>query len=106
MPKRAVKLFLKFDPNSYLLTLQLRGTESGSELRLLVETIETLINDWVHVPVDVMVPCIHCLRAGHRHPHLFAQMECEAAILRGSRFVTCQRDEPVQVRVDQLGRCG
>jgi len=102
MPKRAVKLFLKFDPKSYLLTLQLRGTESGSELRLLVETMETLINDWVHVPVDVMVPCIHCLQAGHRHPHLFAVMECEAAILQGSRFVTCQRDEPIQVRVDQL----
>ena len=53
-------------------------------LRLILNTIDTLLNYWYKVGVEKFVPCTHCVIAGLQ-PFMFPTTACEEAAAKGMR---------------------
>jgi len=96
--------------------------------RSVVDAVEGLIYEWYHVPVVVLVPCVHCLRLGRRgsvaqlrqdnttdnttagsrtviEPFRFQFSNLEEAASTGKSSVWCGRVESstqAQVALDEL----
>lgn len=66
----------------------LRGPNAQKDLSSIVESIDTLLEDWLRVEVEKLVPCSHCLGEG-REPYFFNLEECEKAVSKGQKTVKC-----------------
>jgi len=63
------------------LKVYVKAREETSEallllLRIIVDNVEGLIEDWFHVHVDTFVPCVHCIMTKpNEDPQMFALAE-------------------------------
>jgi hypothetical protein len=72
-----------------LLCVYIRGANSVKQLLILIDSIDTLIRDWLRIKVPVYVPCIHCLER-NEDPYLFPLKVCESAMAKGKPVVICE----------------
>jgi hypothetical protein len=55
--KDMARLYLRYAPDSKEMTIQVRGPDNGNKMGSLIESINTLIKDWLKdVKIDVFVP--------------------------------------------------
>ena len=52
----------------------------------IIESVDTLVADWLNVDVDIIIPCASCISAG-LEPHLFKLDQVETIIARGKSEV-------------------
>ena len=100
------KAIIRYNPTEYKLTANVRGNQAnlgrGQLLRLLVESVETVIEGWYETEVDIQVPCNHCVEAGSYSPFMFSMEECVQQVTSGSGqpYVLCRGVR--KVRIDAL----
>ena len=79
-----------------VLRVHVRGHNCHSLLLTLVMCIENIIREWLHVAVEIQIPCIHCLALGDPDPYTFHLEELEAAVDEGLTVVKC-REYPISI---------
>jgi hypothetical protein len=89
------RLLLELDPVTKTLDLQARG-RTGEALELAVgilDTIESLVNDWYRIARHVFVFCTHCLENHVASPFMFPLELLTSAAMQGRATVTCSTDK-------------
>ena len=100
------KAIIRYNPTEYKLTMHIRGPQDSSSrgqlLRLLIESVETVIEGWYETDVDISVPCSHCVEAGSYSPFMFSMEECAQQVTSGNGrpFVLCRGVR--KVRIDAI----
>lgn len=65
-------------------------------LRIVVQNIENLADDWFQIRSSTKIPCVHCMtKNSNKAPHLFDLQECEQAAASGETYVSCGGQYPV-----------
>jgi serine/threonine protein kinase len=80
-------LKLEHTLQSHKLTFQIRGEAGTNKIGDLIQSIDTLISDWLK-EVKVKINCI-CMMCPPNSPYLFELPECEKAICKGESFLRC-----------------
>eukprot|EP01125_Pyxidicula_operculata_P006879 TRINITY_DN2359_c0_g1_i1.p1 TRINITY_DN2359_c0_g1~~TRINITY_DN2359_c0_g1_i1.p1 ORF type:complete len:1423 (+),score=357.36 TRINITY_DN2359_c0_g1_i1:201-4271(+) len=104
MYKNQSLLKMELAHTSHTLTMTVRGAGGARKMGQLVESIDTLISDWLHkdVQVNKSIPCQSCQERGDPEPYLFPLEMCSSAVTRGEKFVKCQKSCINATRLDQL----
>jgi len=80
-------LRLELEHVNHKLTLMVRGPTGANKMGRLIESIDTLISDWLSVEVKIFVPCTCLVRGGNMYK--FTLPECEKAVSKGDTIVSC-----------------
>jgi len=92
------RMLLQFDPHSNCLQLAVRGAVPGKHIAAMVESLDTLCQDWLREPYESFVPCAHCLAEGEEaEPFLFSLRDLERAAATDQAAVFCRGTTPVSV---------
>jgi hypothetical protein len=71
---------------------------TGELFLVLLDSIETLLIDWLRVPTTVHIPCPHCISSGRVFPRRFTWEECEIAAMKGCEYLFCPGDvQPIKL---------
>jgi len=95
---------IRYNPTKYKLTLNVRGEKDspsrGQFLRLIIESVATMIESWSETELEILIPCTHCIEANSYDPFLFKVEECIQQVTSGNAFVLCSGVR--KVRIDAL----
>eukprot|EP01128_Nolandella_sp_AFSM9_P001133 TRINITY_DN11242_c0_g1_i1.p1 TRINITY_DN11242_c0_g1~~TRINITY_DN11242_c0_g1_i1.p1 ORF type:complete len:633 (-),score=57.05 TRINITY_DN11242_c0_g1_i1:47-1882(-) len=80
---------LTLDHRIHRLTMLVRGPKSASQFGSLIESIDTLVSDWLTVKVNITVPCLSCYGSVITKPHQFSIQECEEGVTSGKSELKC-----------------
>eukprot|EP01133_Synstelium_polycarpum_P001517 gene1517-1772_t len=83
-----------------LLSFVVRGRQSASLSRHVIETIQSLLDDSFQLTTQVYIPCIHCILEGNPNPFKFTIEICENAAVKGVPYLKCRTG--MIVRTDTL----
>jgi len=72
------------------LRLLIRGAEPGKHLVHLVDSIDTLISDWLKFKADIKVPCTHCISEGQPEPYQFPLELIAKTVSMNETHVVCR----------------
>jgi Protein tyrosine and serine/threonine kinase/C-terminal of Roc, COR, domain len=82
------RLRVTLDPNTHELVLFVRGPDAGKHLLALLESIDTFVEDWLQVQVQVSVPCTRSLAGPLPLPYpRFPLKEIETSVANGNLFL-------------------
>eukprot|EP01117_Protostelium_nocturnum_P011694 TRINITY_DN4256_c3_g1_i11.p1 TRINITY_DN4256_c3_g1~~TRINITY_DN4256_c3_g1_i11.p1 ORF type:complete len:1743 (-),score=580.06 TRINITY_DN4256_c3_g1_i11:39-5267(-) len=93
----AEKLLIRIIPQSKLLMISVRGATSlpMRTARLVVETVDAIVNSWYHLDMIATVPCKHCFGLKISPPHEFNVRECSFECAKGKRQLNCPNGEGI-----------
>merc|ERR1711991_77560 len=72
-----------------------QSADMVSLLKITVQNLENLAEDWFQIRAKTHVPCVHCIEQGKTRPHLFELEECEQAASDGVAYISCCGQFPV-----------
>eukprot|EP01098_Paradermamoeba_levis_P004984 TRINITY_DN2117_c0_g1_i4.p1 TRINITY_DN2117_c0_g1~~TRINITY_DN2117_c0_g1_i4.p1 ORF type:complete len:1636 (+),score=493.61 TRINITY_DN2117_c0_g1_i4:118-5025(+) len=93
------------DQTQSLLTISVRGAHKPAELfRLIVETVDILVDSWFNIKASKYIPCTHCLHTCKRMEdvHLFKMQDIEAAVSDGVQELACAKSPNQKIPIDRL----
>jgi serine/threonine protein kinase/WD40 repeat protein len=93
------QIFIELQGMRKTILIRLRGHETDN-LRIVVETLESLTQDFYQIEPEIYVPCVHCMEDNPLEPFMFPLSVCENAAISGKPFVLCNGQRPI--RVDTL----
>eukprot|EP00007_Cunea_sp_BSH-02190019_P005553 CAMPEP_0174232408 /NCGR_PEP_ID=MMETSP0417-20130205/2700_1 /TAXON_ID=242541 /ORGANISM="Mayorella sp, Strain BSH-02190019" /LENGTH=2427 /DNA_ID=CAMNT_0015310457 /DNA_START=88 /DNA_END=7371 /DNA_ORIENTATION=+ len=93
------QIFIELQDARKTILIRLRGNETDN-LRIVVETLESLTQDFFQIEPEIYVPCVHCMEDNPLEPFMFPLSVCENAAISGKPFVLCNGQRPI--RVDTL----
>lgn len=99
-----VRVLLTIDHDKSLLKLVVRGPQQTVALISLDEAINTLVEDWLMIKVNVIIPCPHCLEMDNeKGAHLFSFNELETAVKENLTTVNCMATKtPVAIPLSSM----
>eukprot|EP01114_Cavostelium_apophysatum_P015009 TRINITY_DN4008_c0_g1_i4.p1 TRINITY_DN4008_c0_g1~~TRINITY_DN4008_c0_g1_i4.p1 ORF type:complete len:1425 (+),score=391.51 TRINITY_DN4008_c0_g1_i4:717-4991(+) len=72
------------------IAISVRGTRPEPLLRIILGTLNLLIENHFHVAATEKMTCSHCLKTDQSPPTLFTKEECKIAIVSGESCVKCR----------------
>jgi hypothetical protein len=68
-------------------------------LKVTVQNLENLAEEWFEIRGTTKVPCVHCIKQNAaKVPHFFDLQECEQAASEGLAYVSCCGQFPVSLQ--------
>ncbi|EFA77446.1 leucine-rich repeat-containing protein [Heterostelium album PN500] len=93
------QIFIELSNARKLLSFTVRGKQSASLSRDVIETIQSLLDDAFQLPTQIYVPCIHCIQNKNSHPFKFSLEVCENAAVKGLPYLKCQNQYHVRTEL-------
>lgn len=95
---------IRFYPEYNLIEVRVRSPHKPTVIgRELTESIESLIQHWYKINVQILIPCAHCLETTLIPPYQFPLELCESLAIQGKPFINCERDKLITpVRLDRV----
>ncbi|KAF2071594.1 hypothetical protein CYY_007084 [Polysphondylium violaceum] len=85
------QILLELNHTKKSLTFMVRGMNSATLSRDVIETIQSLLDDSFQLPTQIYIPCVHCLQLKtNHHPYKFPLEVCENAAVKGTGYLKCQ----------------
>ncbi|GAM18438.1 hypothetical protein SAMD00019534_016130 [Acytostelium subglobosum LB1] len=93
------QIFIEMDNAKKQLNFQVRGKQSASLSRDVIETIQSLLDDSFQLTTQIFIPCIHCILNNNTNPFKFPLEVCENAAVKGITFLKCQNQFAVRTEL-------
>lgn len=93
---------VSWEESTVRLTVQGAGYDESllQLLKIAVQSLESLAEEWFQIRAVTRVPCVHCLQqpaSSRQNPNLFDLRECEQAASSGHAYVDCRGNFPVSL---------
>jgi len=94
------RLRVALDPNTHELVLFVRGPDAGKHLLPLLESIDTFVEDWLQVQVQVSVPCTRSLDGPLSEPYpRFPLKEIETSVANGNLYLRVKMPDGEELHI-------
>lgn len=93
-------ILVEAQPAQRIVDVIIRGSEGKKLAQLIIESINSLIDGWYSVSVEILIPCIHCIREKNYQPYFFNIQDCEQAAIDGKSFIKCANIR--DIRLDEV----
>ena len=92
-------ILIELIPSTNEMHLIVRGMNAAKSFLQCVNIIESFIESWYKLEVNIVIPCPHCTKNRLLNPTFFSFATCKEAAMKGSPYVLCNSGNSVRLDV-------